>query len=69
MPLVLVILCCIELVAATGGVIKKVKKFAKLIGKHLFQSLFFNKVAGLRPLYYKRESGAVVNFGKLLKVH
>ena len=25
------------------------KNFAKLIGKHLCQSLFFNKVAGLRP--------------------
>ena len=25
------------------------KNFAKLTGKHLFQNLFFNKVAGLRP--------------------
>ena len=25
------------------------KKFAKFTGKHLFRSLFFNKVAGLRP--------------------
>ena len=38
--------------AATGGVCKKkgfVKNFAKSTGKHLFLSLFFNKVAGLRP--------------------
>ena len=26
------------------------RKFAKFTGKHLCQSLFFNKVAGLRPL-------------------
>ena len=26
------------------------KKFCKFIGKHLCQSLFFNKVAGLRPI-------------------
>ena len=26
------------------------KNFAKFAGKHLYQSLFFNKVAGLRPL-------------------
>ena len=25
------------------------KNFAKFIGKHLYQGLFFNKVAGLRP--------------------
>ena len=25
------------------------KNFAKFIGKHLYQSFFFNKVAGLRP--------------------
>ena len=33
------------------------RKFAKFIGKHLCQSLFFNKVAGLRP----------VNFAKFLR--
>ena len=27
------------------------KNFAKFTGKHLFQSLFFNKVAGRRQLY------------------
>ena len=32
--------------AATGGVLRN---FAKLTGKRLCQSLFFNKVAGLRP--------------------
>ena len=25
------------------------RNFAKFIGKHLFQSLFFNKIAGIRP--------------------
>ena len=28
------------------------KNFAKFTGKQLFQSLFFNKVAGLRPFFY-----------------
>ena len=26
------------------------RNFAKFTGKHMFQSLFFNKVAGLRPV-------------------
>ena len=30
------------------------RNFSKLTGKHLCQSLFFNKVAGLRPLLKKR---------------
>ena len=34
------------------------ENFSKLTGKRLCQSLFFNKVAGLRPL--KRASGARV---------
>ena len=29
------------------------KNFAKFTGKHLFHGLFFNKVAGLRPLVIK----------------
>ena len=29
------------------------KSFAKFIGKHLCQSLSFNKVAGLRPAFYE----------------
>ena len=34
------------------------KNFAKFIIKHLFQSLFFNKAAGLRPaIFLKRNSG------------
>ena len=38
--------------ASTGGILYSVKKgclknFVKFTGKHLFQSLFFNKVAGL----------------------
>ena len=48
--------CKIE--AATGGVLKK---FAKCTGKHLCQSLFFNK--NRRPqdlqLFKKRDSGTV----------
>ena len=32
------------------------RNFAKFVGKHLCQSLFFNKVADLR-LYQKRDSG------------
>ena len=37
--------------AATRSVLKKdvLKNFAKFTGKHLCQSLFFNKVAGLNP--------------------
>ena len=31
-----------------------VRNFAKFTGKHLRQSLFFNKVAGLRPKFHKR---------------
>ena len=37
------------------------KRFAKFTGKHLCQSLFFNKVAGLRPAaLLKKESPAQV---------
>ena len=42
--------------AATGGSIKTsvLKNFAKFLGKHLCQSLFFNKVTGLR--LYRKET-------------
>ena len=47
------------------------KDFAKFTGKHLYQSLFFNKVAGLRPatLLKKRlwHRCFPVNFVKLLR--
>ena len=47
------------------------KKFAKFIGKHLCQSLFFNNIAGLRPatLLKKRFSHRrfPVNFEKFLR--
>ena len=33
------------------------KNFAKFTGKHLCQSLFFNKVAGLRQLFLQNTSG------------
>ena len=38
------------------------KNFTKFTGKHLCQSLFFNKVAGLRPaaLLKKRDPGTGV---------
>ena len=37
------------------------RNFAKFTGKHLFQSLFFNKLAGLRPeTFFKKESLAQV---------
>ena len=35
-----------------------IKNFAKFRGKQLCQSLFFNKIAGLRQLYSKRGFGA-----------
>ena len=40
--------------AVTGGVIKKgvLKTFAKLLEKHLFQCLVFNKVVGLSLTLY-----------------
>ena len=47
------------------------RNFAKLTGKHLCQSLFFNKVAGLRPatLLKKRlwHRWFPVNFAKFLE--
>ena len=47
------------------------KNFTKFTGKHLCQSLFFNKVAGLRPttLLKKRlwHKCFLVNFGKFLR--
>ena len=51
-----------EAVAQRCSVKKSVlRNFAKFTGKHLGQSLFFNKVAGLRPLTYsKRDSGTGV---------
>ena len=39
------------------------KDFAKFTGKHLYQSLFFNKVAGLMPAtLFKKETLAQVLF-------
>ena len=61
--------------AATGGVrsVRKgvLRNFAKFTGKHLWQSLFFNKVAGLRlaALLKKRlwHRYFPVNFAKFLR--
>ena len=59
--------------AATGGVpLKKCvfKNFAKFTGKHLSQSLFLNKVGGLRPAILLRKTSwhrcFPVNFAKFL---
>ena len=41
------------------------RNFAKFTGKHLFQSLFFNKVAGLRPALWHRCFS--MNFAKFLR--
>ena len=47
------------------------KIFAKFTGKHLFQSLFFDKVAGLRPATLSKKGlwhrCLPVNFAKLLR--
>ena len=40
------------------------KNFPKFTGKHLCQSLFFNKVAGLKRLWHRH---CPVNFVKFLK--
>ena len=48
------------------------KKFAVFTGKHLFQSVFFNKVAGWDlQLHYKRDLHRCfpVTFAKLLRTH
>ena len=42
--------CPVYLEASTGGVLRN---FAKLTGKQLCQSLYFNKVAGLNNFSYR----------------
>ena len=47
---------------------RALKNFTKFIGKHLYQSLFFNKVEGLRPATLLKETLArclLMNFVKL----
>ena len=47
--------------AARRCSVKKGRNFARFTGKHLWQSLFFNKVAGLRSENLsKRDSGTGV---------
>ena len=49
--------------AATVGALRKkgfLKNFAEFKGKHLYQSLFCKKVAGLRPIFIKKETLAQV---------
>ena len=47
------------------------KNFTKFTGKHLLQNLFFNKVAGLRPVTLLKKrlwySCFLVNFAKFLR--
>ena len=56
-----------------GSSVKKgvVRNFTKFAGKHLWQSLFYNKVAGPRQLYEKIDSSTgiyfPVNFVKFLR--
>ena len=49
------------------------RSFAKLTGKHLCQSLFFNKIAGLSPATLLKKRllcrGFPVNFAKFLRTH
>ena len=60
--------------AATGGVLEKkgaLRNFAELRRKDLWQSLFFNKVAGLRPVVLLKKRlwhrFCCVNFAKFLR--
>ena len=56
-----------------GSSMKKgvVRNFTKFAGKHLWQSLFYNKVAGPRQLYEKIDSSTgiyfPVNFAEFLR--
>ena len=43
------------------------KTFADFTGKHLCQSLFFNKAAGLKPVTFKKENLAHVFFCEYVK--
>ena len=49
------------------------KNFTKFTGKHLYQSLFFHEVAGLRPASLSKKSlwhrCFPVNFVKFLRTH
>ena len=44
------------------------RNFAKFTEKHLFQSLFFNKVAGLEPATFKKETLAQVFFCEFCEI-
>ena len=47
------------------------RNFAQFTGKHLYQSLFFNKVAGLRPQacnFIKKEAPAQVFFCEFCEI-
>ena len=51
--------------AATRGVLKN---FTKFTGKHLCQSLFFNKFAGLRPATLLKKAPTQVFFCELYEI-
>ena len=44
------------------------KNFAKSTGKHLCQSLFFNKVAGLTCIFIKKETLAQVSSSEFCEI-
>ena len=50
--------------------IEVLKNFAKFTGKHLCQSLFFNKVAGLRPAWWSLlDDSLVLTFDRTKMFH
>ena len=57
--------CCRPEVFCRKSVLKN---FAKFKGELLCQSLFFEKVAGLRPYFFFRHRCFHVNFAKLLRI-
>ena len=56
--------CSCPVVFCKKGVLQK---FAKFTGKHLGQSLFFNKVAGLRPVCISDSSEVPQTYKKITK--
>ena len=67
--------CCflLKAEAATWGVLKKgvLRNFTQFTGRHLCQRLFFNKAAGVKPVYSERRRlwhrCFPVNFVKFLR--
>ena len=57
--------CTLPEVFCEKGVLRN---FAKFIGKHLCQSLFFNKIAGLARNFIKKETLVQVFFCKFCEI-